>query len=391
MKRNLRFITVQPATMYYTWQVEVWLNNLLKYDVQPENIHIICGIDKHGVPKDWMTLSSHYEDVGFFFYTDTRLKKHYIPSIQPHLLKKHLVNYPSIKDEAVFLCDNDMVFTRKPNLQPFVNDDIWYMSNTEFYIGANYIKSKGREVYEKMCDIVGIDEVIPERNQNKSGGAQYILKNLTYDYLEKVEYDSVKLYDYFIQDLRVRPKTDDYEPIQKWTAGMWAFLWNAWYFGHETETPKELDFAWATDRVEAWQERMIYHNAGVMEDQRDRLFYKGDYIDKRPYGIDNTYSEDFASHKYVKEIIETARESPLYEHSMPNKVDMAKNLVKDVKKSVKKAVKRERVLNEELGKQRFEICKACPHLTKENRCEKCGCHMPTKSKLEASSCPIGKW
>jgi hypothetical protein len=41
---------------------------------------------------------------------------------------------------------------------------------------------------------------------------------------------------------------------------------------------------------------------------------------------------------------------------------------------------------------RYNICKLCPefiNLTKQ--CKKCGCFMSAKTKIEAATCPIGKW
>lgn len=48
--------------------------------------------------------------------------------------------------------------------------------------------------------------------------------------------------------------------------------------------------------------------------------------------------------------------------------------------------------SEEVAKNRFDICNACEFLTKTtNQCKKCGCFMHLKTKLQAASCPIGKW
>jgi hypothetical protein len=44
------------------------------------------------------------------------------------------------------------------------------------------------------------------------------------------------------------------------------------------------------------------------------------------------------------------------------------------------------------AEQRLEICKACPELMQlTTQCKKCGCVMSLKTKLEAATCPIGKW
>jgi hypothetical protein len=48
--------------------------------------------------------------------------------------------------------------------------------------------------------------------------------------------------------------------------------------------------------------------------------------------------------------------------------------------------------DENLGKKRLEICKTCPELIKlTTQCKKCGCFMAAKTKIQAASCPIGKW
>jgi hypothetical protein len=50
------------------------------------------------------------------------------------------------------------------------------------------------------------------------------------------------------------------------------------------------------------------------------------------------------------------------------------------------------VEDEELGNTRLEICKGCPELIQlTTTCKKCGCFMAVKTKLKASTCPIGKW
>lgn len=50
------------------------------------------------------------------------------------------------------------------------------------------------------------------------------------------------------------------------------------------------------------------------------------------------------------------------------------------------------VEDENLGKERFEICKSCPELIKlTGNCKKCGCFMIAKTKLQNAVCPLGKW
>jgi hypothetical protein len=47
---------------------------------------------------------------------------------------------------------------------------------------------------------------------------------------------------------------------------------------------------------------------------------------------------------------------------------------------------------ESLSDQRFSICQGCPELIKlSKQCKKCGCFMAIKTKLQAATCPLGKW
>ena len=41
---------------------------------------------------------------------------------------------------------------------------------------------------------------------------------------------------------------------------------------------------------------------------------------------------------------------------------------------------------------RMSLCKKCPELLAlTKQCKQCGCIMTAKVKLEASTCPLGKW
>lgn len=40
---------------------------------------------------------------------------------------------------------------------------------------------------------------------------------------------------------------------------------------------------------------------------------------------------------------------------------------------------------------RMDICKSCPFMGDDQRCGKCGCFLPAKTRVKKSSCPIGKW
>lgn len=316
--RPLRFICAQPAIPYYTWQVEVLINNFKQHGVNPNYIDILCGIENDIIPSSWAKLAEHYNTVRFFFYNDTRLDKSYIPSIYFNLLKQHLAARPELATSALFLHDSDIVFTRALQLSDLLEDDTWYLSDTKFYINYSYITSKGLSTYQDMCKIVGIDPLIPKLLNANAGGAQYLTKNTTPEFWHKVELDSTRLYSYFnsVEHLYVPKHSGDY-PIQKWTAGMWSLLWNAWLAGHETIIHPKLEFAWVTGPLAETNRCSILHNAGVVDDSNHihsaarGLFYKGDYRTTLPYNQNLNISKEFASYYYWNEICKTAKVSVL--------------------------------------------------------------------------------
>jgi hypothetical protein len=79
--------------------------------------------------------------------------------------------------------------------------------------------------------------------------------------------------------------------------------------GYNTKIIPEMDFCWATDDVSKWDERYIFHNAGVVEGQKDALFYKGKFTNVLPYNSDlDKYVHTKASWKYVQ-IIKEVKEN----------------------------------------------------------------------------------
>jgi hypothetical protein len=315
---SVKFICVQPRLVYYAWQLEVMINNFLKHGINASDINILvaCSLD----PSDrtnhpdviglFDKLVSKFSDVNFFFYKDTRIAPVYISSVRPNILKQHFAQFPELKNDAIFYHDCDIVFSKKPELDRFLNDDVWYLSDTIGYIGANYIISKGIDVYNNMCNIVGIDPNIPRDQEQNSGGAQYLMKNVTSDFWQKVEDDSEKLYTYFSEDEpRKVAMNPSYHPIQKWTSDMWAVLWNAWYFNNEVKVDKYFDFTWANEPISKWNDNFIFHNAGVVG--HGECFYKGEFINTLPYLVKDTFNPDLSSYNYYKEIIDTGKNSCL--------------------------------------------------------------------------------
>lgn len=305
-----KFICAQPANTYYLWQVEVMINNFIKHGIDPNDMHILLSVQgEKGF--GWDILVNHYKDVNFFFYNDTRSDSCYIPSIYFNLMKQHLAAHPELQEESLFTHDSDIVFTKKPYLNSLFSTNKWYVADTHSYLDYQYIQSKGDEIYQQMCKIVGIDPLIPKIMGKNIGGAQYVVRNTTAEFWEKVENDSVALYKYFceVEPHYVKKHEHDY-PIQKWTAGMWSYMWNGWLAGNEILLEPKLDFAWSTDSVLNIEKHSILHNAGVTDANGD-MFYKGAYINRLPYGDVVNVASNRASTYYWNEVCETAKISPL--------------------------------------------------------------------------------
>jgi len=239
----------------------------------------------------------------FYVFKDEREKRGYAVSLSPHLFEKFCRISNIMETETIFHTDPDVIFTKKMDLEKYDRDAIWYLSNTQSYLHSPYIKSKSPELFKRMCEIVKIDPTLVEKNDKNTGGAQYILKKTNEEYWHKCYNDSEDLYKLMNETSNIyNPK----HPIQKWTASMWAFLWNAWYFGHETKVVKELDFSWATSEISSWDKLNIFHNAGITKVD-DIHFYKAQFNVKSPFGQEIKVSDTNCGYNFVKEIRETEK------------------------------------------------------------------------------------
>lgn len=292
---KIKFLSAQPAIDYYAWQVEVQIINFILTGYEPEQINVVAGYQE-SIPECWIRLRDTFKSVNFFFYEDTLGDCKYLPAIQAHLLKKHFKDNPD--DTPYFFHDADFIFTRYLDFTPYLNDDKWYFSDTISYIGYDYIVSKGEEVLDAMCDVVGISKELVKDNQNNSGGAQKLMKNLTAEYWDLVERYSFELYDVLLKLQHVREDGSEHG-IQAWTASMWAELWTAWKLGIEVVVPRQFDFCWATCHSKKWDNVFFFHNAGVTSD-KDGMFHKAKYMDSYPYDSNDDVSEYKCSYYYYK-------------------------------------------------------------------------------------------
>lgn len=311
--KELRFVSAQPATLYYAWQVEIMLNNFIQMGINPNNVDIICWKQNGVIPEEWNKLANGYS-ARFFFYDDTRETRHYISSIRPNILKQHWLAQPQLKDSAIFYHDSDIIFT-KP-IQDWITDDMindneWYGSDTRWYIAHSYIKGKGQDVIDEMCKIMDLPESLIEENELNAIGAQYLMKGVDYYYWDRVERDSENLFKEISELNRKKKELDPtHHELQIWCADMWGVLWGAWRLGYKTNCHSNFDFSWGTSGENEYFKMNIMHNAGVT-DSKSGLFYKAEYMDKLPYTEPLQINEGTASWHYWNWIQETSKKSVL--------------------------------------------------------------------------------
>jgi len=299
----MKILVTLPDSNYYSWQLLVQLTNFKKLGYLNDVI-VLVGKETKRINKNTNKIlkSELLKKDQYFVFTDERVDKSYSASLKPYLVKKFLQETEGKYGENYLLVDPDLLFINPIFFNKYLNDDIWYCSDTRSYLNSIYIKSKSDMLFTEMCEIVGIDENLVINNDENCGGAQLLFKTSDYKIWEKIENDSVILYNHMIKtSSKYSPKS----PIQAWTAEMWSTIWNAWNFGFKTKIVSRFDFVWATDKYECIDKRSFYHNAGALSTNPE-LFVKSSY-QKSPFGnIDFSHvSKNFASYFYLDVVKQT--------------------------------------------------------------------------------------
>jgi hypothetical protein len=294
------YISAQPAEPYFVWQLEIQLLNFRELGIKPENIHVLIGYREYDSISSLFTHLELGNFAQFYYYKDTRGDSKYRSSIRPHLLKKHFEIHADLSDRIIFYHDCDIIFREKISEDRFMNDDNWYLSDTRKYLSASYLRSFGEDFFEGVCGAVKIDPSLVVRNTENSGGAQYIMKNLTASYWNDVETDSEIIYN-FMNDYNLN--MDNVNKVQSWCADMWSVLWNSWKRNITTRLSKELDFCWPKEHISRWYSTKILHNAGVFPIDKQDFFCKLLFKDRSPYFVDfSGIEKNSCSSIFVKKI-----------------------------------------------------------------------------------------
>ena len=358
--RQLKFICAISDEIRFHWETRVYLNSLKKHGYENVDI-LIFTFEGRKLSGEWVRMKQEYPFANFFHYPDvdgiTRLTGifNYIPLFRPYILRKHWEKFPELQQQAIFYTDSDIVFTKTLDFSPFLEDDICYLSDTKSYINSDYFDSKGmlnpeggpkfvhpskfeqfkkRDILNETAKICGINREICVQNKDNTGGAQYLLKNITPEFWEKVMVHSMSIRlslgevnQQFMQGNS--PAEKEMNGFQSFCADMWAVLWNLWAEGKTVLTPKEFDFCWSTDEIATHNWEYILHNAGVTSDAKIRtrikdenfnnieveapIFYKVNYVNRHPMQdvhilqeiVNNPISSKYYTALYVQNILDT--------------------------------------------------------------------------------------
>ncbi len=293
------FLTAQPDSYYFLWQLQLQLFNFSRLGIAKENIHVLIGYHPgKGLSAEFKELIANNNTGTFFTYADERESNAYLSSIRPHIIKKHIAALPHLQHEVIFYHDSDIIFRQVPVLPADCSYNKWYVSDTRSYLDSNYILANADEdTFLKMCAIVGVSPSLVINNDKNAGGAQYLLKGASYAFWDKIERDSENIYMLLCKYntckgealyINSGAKISKYHGIQAWCADMWALLWNAVAAGVEVNISEQLNFCWPYENIEQWQEKNILHYAGVTKNNAVTSFFKGQYVHYAPYYDDFT-------------------------------------------------------------------------------------------------------
>lgn len=349
-------IAVTENKKRFAWETDVYLTNLREFNYS-KDCQILVFLNTPDKLQEWTALENKFPEAAFFYFEDKGIAKlaqgfSYPPLHRLHCLQEHWKNNPSLEKEAIFYTDTDIIFTKYLDFTPFLEDDINYLSwtgnitRTDNYLGLPYLESKINQVipekleqYKKidiparLAGICGITRETLEINIPNTGGAQYLLKNITtqfwtdcFNTCSEIKMFLANMNTVFMKGLTRQEKENN--GFQSWCADMWAVLYNLWKTA-ETRTPTELDFAWSTDLISRADTAYILHNAGVVSAETMKVantkdengisqivdcpvFFKGIYNDSTPLEdpnliniYNNPINKQFCNNLYVSAILKT--------------------------------------------------------------------------------------
>lgn len=287
----MKYLLAQPATLRFQWELDVALTNIRSLDKKTPIVLLFLRADPTVIDH----FQGRYEGLEIHAYLDRRERSNYAATVRPYLIWEYLKDNPEAENQNFFQIDSDIIFREKIDFSKFGPDGkTAYASDCGGYIDYGYLitREKGEKIVDRFSEILNLPvQVIRD---TPGGGAQWVISRPTAQLWWHIWQDSQLLYDY------LAPLSSD---IQKWTAEMWAELYNLVKFGWEVKISPELDFCRPTDDIRMWDMVKILHNAGVTGIDAASLFYKGKYDHSTPFGEDLSWvRRDKAGKKYAEAI-----------------------------------------------------------------------------------------
>jgi len=360
--REYSIISCVEDNERFIWETTVQLHNARKYNLS-DKFRILVFLPAYnlsrGLSPKWKELANIFKETKFFFFvdktasvTDLAVEYQYIPIHRLCSLEQHFKDFPELEKQAILYIDSDVIFTSTPKFLDYLEDDVNYLSDTHTYLNHEYLASKekdivkGKEEEYKKANVIAkaasfakLTEEDLKQNNNNTGGAHYLFKNITSKFFSScIEtcllvrmYFQVVNQQFFPGDL---PLERENNGIQSWCADMWSIQWNLWRFKLPSETPSWMDFTWATEETSKLDKRFWMHNAGVTADSKIRIvdnlkskkdeegkliiidapaFYKESYKNRSVFDdienlqkiLDHPESIKYCTSVYVQEIIDT--------------------------------------------------------------------------------------
>lgn len=215
--------------------------------------------------------------------------KIYNPAMKPWLLARFLEAVPDA--QPFYYLDPDCIFTHRPEVDP----PGWHGSDTDWYTGPGYIRSKGEGLWVDLCRMVNVD---PQVAAGYPGiGAQYVIDGTTPRFWDEVARLSTRAYRFMRETAGMYHPPGHDHPVQAWCAEMYVTQLLAIREGFEPVPDPAMSFLWANGPASEWDQHMFFHDAGV-EKENGRDFCKISH-QRSPWGKDLPVHPDSASARYV--------------------------------------------------------------------------------------------
>lgn len=364
--RKLHFISCMEDAERFLFETCVQLFNASKYGLD-DKFRILVFLPAYnklrGFSSKWKKLEEWFPNTKFFYYqddernsvTDLMVNYDYIPIHRLCSLERHFKEHPELSKDAIFYLDSDVIFTKNPDIpQELLDNDTIYISDTRTYLNERYFTSKIKDVkpelreeYEqldvvdKLASFAKLEKKTLIENNDCTGGAQYIFKNITTDFFSRC-IDTCLIIRMYLQHLNQKyfpgdtPQDRENAGNQSWVADMNSIQWNLWRFKYKCETPKWMDFAWATDGIEKLNDVWMLHNAGITNGHSLRItknnrsvrdeqgnptivdcpaFDKNMFKNKSPFNeeefllsiVNHPESSKYCTSVYTKEVLDTKK------------------------------------------------------------------------------------